>query len=166
MVTPAARKPVARHLIDAFKLSERVACKLASVSRTAFGYCHKTKPDSILRTRLKELASRYPRYEYLMLHGLLKSEGLIVNRKHTYRLYTEEKLQVRTKKRKKLTRPSQPLEVSTAPDLRWSMDFVSDQLSYSRRFIVLNMVDDYSSKMASQLVSVSISGRQVARFLN
>ena len=166
MVTPAARKPVARHLIDAFKLSERVACKLAGVSRTAFRYCHKTKPDSDLRARLKELASQYPRYGYLMLHGLLKGEGLVVNRKHTYRLYTEERLQVRTKKRKKLTRPRQPLEVPTAPDQRWSMDFVSDQLSNGRRFRVLNVVDDYSREMVGQLVSVSISGRQVARFLS
>ena len=137
MVTPAARKPVARHLIEAFKLSERVACKLAGVSRTAFRYCHKTKPDSAVRARLKALASQYPRCGYLMLHGLLKGEGLVVNRKHTYRLYTEEALQVRTKKRKKLTRPRQPIEESSAPNQRWSMDFVS----------------------------VSISGRQVARFL-
>ena len=54
-----------------------------------------------IRTRLKELAAQYPRYGYLMLHGLLKGEGLVVNRKHTYRLYTEEALQVRTKKAEK-----------------------------------------------------------------
>ena len=100
-----------------------------------------------------------------MLHGLLKSEGLVVNRKHTYRLYTEEALQVRTKKRKKLTRPRQPTEVPSAPNQRWSTDFVSDQLSSGRRFRVLNVVDDFSIEMVGQLVSVSISGRQVARFL-
>ena len=104
MVTPAARKPVARYLIDEFKLSQRVACKLAGVSRTGFRYCQKDKSDDSVRLRLKELASQYPRYGYLMLHGLLKGKGLVVNRKHTYRLYTEEALQVRTKKRKKLTR--------------------------------------------------------------
>ena len=79
------------------------------------------------------------------------------NRKRTYRLYTEEGLQVRTKKRKKLTRPRQPIEVPTAPNQRWSMDFVSDQLSNGRRFRVLNVVDDYSRKMVGQLVQVSIS---------
>ena len=166
MVKPAARKLVARHLIEVFKLSERVACRLAGVSRTAFRYQHRVKVDAPVRRRLKELASRYPRYGYLMLHGLLKGEGLVTNRKHTYRLYTEEALQVRTKKRKKLTRPSQPMEVPTAPNQRWSMDFVSDQLSNGRRFRVLNVVDDYSREMVGQLVSVSISGRQVARFLD
>jgi hypothetical protein len=65
-----------------------------------------------VRVRLKELASQYPRYGYLMLHSLLKGEGLVVNRKHAYRLYTEEALQVRTKKSKKMTRPRQPLKES------------------------------------------------------
>ena len=40
------------------------------------------------------------------------------------------------------------------------------ELSNGRRFRVLNMVDDYSREMVGQLASVSISGRQVARFLN
>ena len=166
MVKPAERKPVARHLIEIFKLSERVACKLAGVSRTAFRYQPRTKTDNGLRARLKALATQYPRYGYLMLHGLLRGEGLVKNRKHTYRIYTEEGLQVRTKKRNKLTRPRQPMEVPTAPNQRWSMDFVSDQLSSGRRFRVLNVVDDYSREMVGQLVSVSISGRQVARFLD
>lgn len=55
-----------------------------------------------------------PRYGYLMLHGLLRGEGRVQNRKRTYRLYIEEGLQVRTKKRKKLTQSKQPMEVPTA----------------------------------------------------
>lgn len=49
---------------------------------------------------------------------------------------------------------------------RWSMDFVSDQLSNGRRFRVLNLLDDYSREVIDQLVSFSISGQQVARFLD
>lgn len=48
---------------------------------------------------------------------------------------------------------------------RWSMDFVSDQLASGRRFRVLNVVDDFSREVIGQLVSVSISGQQVARYL-
>ena len=166
MVTPAARKPVVQHLIDAFRLSERVACKLAGLSRTAFRYKPKTSADSSLRKRLKALATQYPRYGYLMLYGVLRGEGWVKNRKRTYRLYTEEGLQVRTKKRKQLTRPRQPIEMPTAPNQRWSMDFVSDQLSNGRRFRVLNVVDDYSREMVGQLVQVAFSGRQVARSLS
>jgi putative transposase len=148
-----------------FQLSERAACLLVGISRTAYRYHRKVKSDNAARAQLKLLAARYPRYGYLMLHGLLKAQGLVINKKHTYRLYTEERLQVRTKKRKKLTRPKQPLEVPSSPNQRWSMDFVSEQLNNGRRFRVLNVVDDFSREMVGQLVSVSITGRQVARFL-
>ncbi|WP_238583432.1 IS3 family transposase, partial [Legionella israelensis] len=166
VVTPAERKPIAQHLILRFKLSERVACRLTGLSRTMFRYQPRSRADDVVRARLRALATQYPAYGYLLLHGLLKAEGLVINKKHTYRLYTEEGLQVRTKKRKKLTRPRQPIELPTAPNQRWSMDFVSDQLSNGRRFRVLNVVDDFSREMVGQLVSTSISGRQVARFLD
>jgi putative transposase len=166
VVTPAAKKPLVEYLVSHFQLSERVACQLASLSRTAFRYQPKAQTDDVARARLKTLAMQYPAYGYRLLHELLKAEGLVINKKHTYRLYTEEKLQVRTKKRKKLARPRQPMEVPTAPNQRWSMDFVCDQLSNNRRFRVLNVVDDYSREVLGQLVSVSISGRQVARFLD
>ncbi len=120
----------------------------------------------MLRNRLKVLAAEYSRYGYLMLHGLLKGEGLVINKKHTYRLYTEEGLRVRTKKRKKLIRPRVPMELPTSVSQRWSMDFVSDQLSTGRRFRVFNIVDDYSREMVGHLVSITISGARVARFLN
>lgn len=49
---------------------------------------------------------------------------------------------------------------------RWSMDFVADQLSNGRRFRILNIIDEYSRELVGQLVSTSISGQQVARFLD
>ncbi|ODS24523.1 hypothetical protein AB835_03540 [Candidatus Endobugula sertula] len=79
-----------------------------------------------------------------MLHNLLKQEGLVVNKKRTYRLYTTEDLQVRTKKRKKLTRPRLVMDLPNQANQRWSMDFVADQLSNGRRFRILNTVGDYS----------------------
>jgi Transposase and inactivated derivatives len=166
VVKPASKKPIVARLVEYFHLSERAACNLVGLSRTAYRYKSKLKGDQALRERLKTLAVQHSRYGYLLLHGLLKAEGLVVNKKRTYRIYTEEGLQVRTKKRKKLQRPRLPMEVPTAPNQRWSMDFVSDQLSDGRRFRVLNVVDDYSREMVGQLVSVSISGRRVARFLN
>jgi putative transposase len=150
---------------NAFNLSERCACKLVGLSRT--GYRHVAKPsnDKPLRQRLRELAAQYPRYGYLMLHSFVKQEGLVTNKKRTYRLYTGEGLQVRTKKRKKLTRPRMPMMVPIGRNIRWSMDFVSDQLSNGRRFRILNVVDDYSREVIGQIAAFSISGKHVARFL-
>jgi putative transposase len=166
VVKPSARKAVARELIHSHNLSERSACRLVKVSRSGYRYQPRLNTDEKVRRRLKKLAAQYPRYGYLMLHSLLKSEGLVVNKKRTYRLYTEEALQVRTKKRKKLQRPLLPMEVPMNINERWSMDFVADQLSTGRRFRILNVVDEYSREVVGQLVSTSISGVQVSRYLD
>ena len=103
MVRPADKKQVVLHLKTVFKLSERTACELVGISRTAYRYQTKKKgKDIVIRTQLKRLAAAYPRYGYLLLHNILKGDGLVINKKKTYRIYREENLQVRTKKRKKL----------------------------------------------------------------
>ena len=163
---PAGKKRVVTHMKEQHHLSERAACQLVGFSRSGYRYQAKPGADDKLRQRLNELAIQYPRYGYLILHSLLKQEGLVMNKKRTYRLYTAMGLQVRTKKRKKLTRPRRPLSVPTAQDIRWSMDLVSDQLSNGRRFRVLNVVDDYTRELVGQLTTFSISGKQVAQFLN
>lgn len=145
--------------------SERRACELMEIHRSVFRY--KTcRDDSVLRQRLKALATEYPRYGYTLLHGMLAAEKVVVNAKRTYRIYREEKLQVRTKRRKRLAnRPRVEMAVPDAPNQRWSMDFVSDQLATGRRFRVLNIVDDYTRECVLQLVDFSIAGERVARSL-
>ena len=148
------------------RISERRACQIVKLHRSVARYQSiRQTDDSRLRARMKVLAERYPRYGYLMLHQFLKREGLVVNRKRTYRIYTELGLQVRTKKRKKLTRPRIPMLTPTRKNERWSIDFMSDQLACGRRFRVLNIVDDYSRECVGQLVETSISGHRLVRFL-
>lgn len=162
MVTPANKKKAVNHLKAAFNLSKRPACQLVGLSRTAYRYQTVDSGDEVIITRLKELAQIYPRYGYLMLHSFLKLEGLVVNSKRTYRLYSQLGLQIRTKKRGKRTRPRLAVEIPSKINQRWSMGFVSDQLANGRRFRELNVVDDYSRELVGQLVSVSISDQQVA----
>ena len=166
MVAPAARRRGVEYLMTVNQFSQRRACRLVNLSRAVMHYKCRPKNERHLRERLKVLAERYPRYGYLLLHGLLKQEGLVVNRKRTYRLYTGMGLQVRTKKRKKLVRPRIPMAVPSRPNERWSLDFVSDQLSDGRRFRILNIVDDYSRECVHQVIDTSISGERVTRELN
>ena len=147
-------------------MSQRRACRLANLSRKAASYQAKRRNDQVLSDRLKVLGEQYPRYGYLMLHALLKTEGLVVNRKRTYRLYTALGMQVRTKRRKKLVRPRIPMAVPTQTNERWSLDFVHDQLTDGRRIRILNIVDDFSRTCVGQLVDMSISGFRVARYLD
>lgn len=163
---PAQRRGIVSYLQSAYLMSQRRACRLASLSRKAASYQPVPKNDDALIARLKALGEQYPRYGYLMLHAMLNNEGLVVNRKRTYRVYTELGMQVRTKRRKKLVRPRIPMAVPSRINERWSLDFVHDQLADGRRIRILNIVDDYSRACVGQLVDTSISGARVARYLD
>ncbi len=153
---PSAKRQVVGFLQKQYRLSQLTACRLAGISRQAMRYKPVKTNDDAIKTRLKQLGEQYPRYGYLLLHAMLKSEGLVVNRKKTYRIYTELGMQVRTKKRKKLVRPRVPMAVPSKSNERGSLDFVSDQLANGRRFRVLNIVDDYSRACVGQLMDTSI----------
>ncbi len=154
-------------LMNELGLSERRSCRIVGLSRSVQQYLPAPKNDEAVVGRLKELASENRRYGYLRLHAMLRREGLVANRKRTYRLYIEQGLQVRMKKRRKLPRRDRIApQVPERPMQRWSLDFVSDQLADCRRFRVLNIVDDHSRICPGQIVDVSISGARVARHLD
>ena len=90
-------------------MSQRRACRLAQISAKAIRYVAKPNGDEALIARLKSLGEQYPRYGYLMLHAMMRSEGLVRNRKRTYRIYSDLGMQVRTRRRKKLIRPRIPM---------------------------------------------------------
>ncbi len=164
-MTASQRRQAVDHL-KSRQVSERRACRIVGFSRSAMWRKLEGRNDHELRSRLKALAEQYPRYGYPTLHDMLKAQGHVINPKRTYRIYREEGLQVRTKQRKKLTRPRIPMAIPDAVNQRWSMDFVSDQLAPGRRFRVLNIVDDFSRESVAQIVDFSISGARVARELD
>lgn len=165
-MTSTQRRRAVEHLKNR-RISERRACQLVGFSRSAAWYQPKGRDDAALRARLRTLAEKYPRYGYPTLHSMLRIEGLARNRKRTYRLYREEGLQVRTKRRKKLNRPRIPMVVPDQVNERWSMDFGSDQLANGRRLRVLNVVDDFITReCVLKVVDFSISGERVARALD
>jgi putative transposase len=94
-VTPAARRRALDHLRAAHRCSERRACGLVGLARSVARYRSRRRDDAELRARLRELAGQHRRFGYLRLHALLRREGLVINRKKTYRLYQAEGLAVR-----------------------------------------------------------------------
>ena len=154
-------------LMTKMGLSERRACRLAGLARSVNQYRLSGRDDGPVLERLRTLASENRRYGYLRLHAVLKREGLVQNPKRTYRLYRQEGLQVRTKKRRKLPRRDRiAAQIPTRPMRRWSLDFIHDQLADYRRFRVLNIIDDHSKVCPGQIVDISISGARVARYLD
>lgn len=98
----------------------------------------------------------------------MRREGFKVNWKLVYRVYREEKLSLRVRKRRRIASLVRvPMDVPKRPNLRWSMDFVSDQLgSTGRRFRCLTIVDDFTRECLAIEVDTSLPGDRVARVLD
>ena len=120
-----------------------------------------------MRTRLKELAAVRRRFGYRRLHVLLRREGWEVNHKKVYRIYTEERLQVRRRRRKRISRTERrPMIAVNAVNQRWSIDFQHDVTAKGQRFRTLNMVDDFSRESLIIEVDTSLTGERVTRVLD
>ena len=167
MVTPVAKREAAAHLQKAFDVSERRACSVLEADRTSVRYRSLRPDDTSLRVRLRELAAIRRRFGYRRLHVLLTREGLAMNHKKLRRLYREERLQVRRRSgRKRALGTRAPMAVPQGPNQRWSLDFLSDQLSDGRKFRILAVVDDFTRECLALVADTSLSGGRVARELD
>lgn len=155
-------------IIGRFGLSIRRGCRIIGLSRTSFGYRPKQDAeDEVIRNRLKELAQQRRRFGCARLHVMLRREGLMINHKRTERIYRQEGLSLRIRRRKKMASAAR-LELPRArrPNERWSMDFMSDNLSSGRRLRLLTIVDDYSRLCHRIEVDTSIGGARITDILN
>jgi putative transposase len=98
---------------------------------------------------------------------MLRREGFKINHKRTERIYKEEKLSLRVKRRKKMAATLR-VEVPrpTHPNHIWSMDFLRDGLSDGRKLKVLPIIDEYTKKSFRIEADTSINGARVVRTLN
>jgi putative transposase len=167
VVTPAGKRKAVAHLRDAFGMSERRACKAIGCCRMTMRYKTTRADDAALRQRMKAIAHERRRFGYRRLHVLLKREGYMINHKKLFRLYREEKLAVRRRGgRKRAIGTRAPMMAPMAPNDRWSLDFVSDQLTDGRRFRILTVVDDCTRECLALVADTSLSGARVARELD
>lgn len=150
-----------------FGLSQRRFCRLTGWNRSSLQHQPAGRDDSALRQRLRHWAALKPRWGSPILHDVLKAEGLVQNHKRTERLYREEGLSLRRKLRRKLPAITRvPLPRPTAPNQRWSMDFIHDQLANGRRFRCLTLVDDFTRQCLALHVDTSIGGTAVVAVLD
>lgn len=91
----------------------------------------------------------------------------MVNRKRIYRLYLEEGLQVRMKKRQKCASHVRlSLPEACGVDDRWGMDFVADTLVSGHRFRILTIVDLHSRECIALVADTSLRAEHVVATLD
>ncbi len=139
---------MARYLTAHYPVSIRQACQLSRFSRAAYyREPQRGRKDEALRLKIRDLARSRVRYGEKRIQVLLKREGIHVNHKRVHRLYCLEGLQIKAKRPRRHVSAShrQPPRVwASAPDVAWSMDFVSDQTQCGRRFRALTVVDVFT----------------------
>ncbi len=116
---------------------------------------HPRREDGPLRTRLRELATEHPRWGAPLLTWALQREGWADNHKRIERVYRQDGLAVRQRRRKKLTRPRAPHTPALAPNVRWSMDFLRDTLASGRVVRIFAVVDDCTREALCLAVDTS-----------
>lgn len=172
MVSPQARREAVKLFRAAAECSERHACGQLEVLRAMFRYRPRERrfaeANDRLRVRLRELAEERRRWGYRRLHVLLEREGWAVNSKRVYRIYVEEKLVVRKRKRRRRI-CAQARVLLAAPVKKnetWTMDFFQDALSSGRKVRTLSIEDAYTREMLAIEVDTSLPALRVVRVLD
>jgi putative transposase len=173
VVGPQAKREAVRVAESEGRLSERRACGLIGIARGSVRYRRRQRNEEQLRTHMKELAAKRPRFGYRRLYILLRREknedGTMrwkMNHKRVYRLYREEGLAMRRKTRKWLrSEARRPLELPQRANQVWTMDFTHDSMVNGRKFRTLNLMDGYTREALAIEVDTSLPGSRVVRVL-
>jgi len=138
------------------------------ISQNSKRYQPVEQPENQLVTeRLISLSARWKRFGYRRLHIMLLREGFHLNHKRIYRLYKEAGLVLQKRsKKKKYEKRGMPERTATTPNVRWSMDFVSDRTRGGAHLRILTVIDEVTRECLALEVDNSLTGRRVAAVLN
>jgi len=149
------------------ELSQRRACGLIGMTRRGFRCTPAEDRNRELRQRLRELAEQRRRWGCPKLYIILRREGWRANHKRIERLYREEglSLKLRRRRRKRLSHLRVPRERPVAANQTWAVDFIHDSLSSGRRFRAFAVLDEWSRESLAIEVDLSLPGERVTRVL-
>lgn len=148
-------------------MSERRACRLMGQHRSTHRYISVRPPDDDVRLRLRELAAVRPRYGYRRLHVLLQREGIVLGVDRLRRIYGEEGLVLRSKRKpKRASQVRVPLGAPTQPGKHWCMDFMHDRLADGRSYRTFNVIDVFSRQCLRVLVGTGFRSADVIAALD
>ena len=148
-------------------VSERRALALVRMSASSLRYTPAPDTNAALRARIVALAHQHRRYGAGMIYLKLRQAGALVNHKRVERLYTEARLQVRRRRRKKIpVADRQPLIRPQAPNEVWSADFVFDRTADGRVVKCLTVVDDATTEAVAIVPARTLGGLPVTSVLD
>ncbi len=163
MVSPQAKRDVVEFLIENKKLKADRALKLVGLQTSTYYYKKAfQKDDEPLVQKLIELSQKRVRWGFPRILNLMRRQGVLDNHKRVYRLYCKANLQLQKRpKKKKQIHLRLVLDQVTRPNQRWSMDFVSDEVSSGKKFRCFNVVDDFTHECVLIKVDTSLKSEKL-----
>lgn len=144
--------------------SQRKACALVRTARSTVRYVRRERDDeAALRKRIRRLSTKHKRYGCRRIAAMLKREGWQVNKKRVHRLWKEEGLQRKRKRKPKRARgPSAGLPTKAEyPNHVWTYDFIEDRTERGGKLRMLCILDEFTRECLAIRVGRSIGARQV-----
>lgn len=149
-------------------VSQRRACRLLSVARSALGYVSRlAQRDAPVLEAMQELARQYPRYGYRRVQVFLGRQGFAMSADRAYRLWRQAGLQVPRRKvrRRAASGRPRPTPASGANQV-WAYDFVFDRCANGQQLKCLTVVDEWTRECLAIEVAATIRSSQVIDVLS
>lgn len=138
-----------------------------TLSSSVYYYRSCKKPDDEIIAQLSLLADNHPRWGFWMMYHRLRKVGYNWNHKRVYRVYSSMRLNLRSKRKKRLpSRVKSPIVRPLFPNVTWSLDFMHDTLSSRKSVRSFNIIDDFNREVLSITVDSSISSFRIIRELD
>lgn len=152
------------------QVSERMACRLAGLSRSAYrrplNGDTATDPDRALRDWLRAYAKKHPRWGYRRAYHDARAEGWTVNHKKIQRLWREEGLRVPQRhRRKRVGSSTLDAPAASAPNVVWAVDFQFDADEQGRPIKICSIVDEHTRECIGGIVDRSITADKLTAHL-
>ena len=143
---------------ETHKVSIRKACSYFELSYSVMYYKKRTNSqDDLIREELRLLAEQEQTWGFWLMRYRLKNMGFWWNHKRIYRIYTSMKLNLRSKRKKRLpARVKEPLLRPIYPNVTWSMDFMHDTLEDGKKVRSLNVMDDFNREVLQLSIDTSL----------
>src|SRR5690606_11980549 len=164
---PAEKREVVGYIKEVHKGSVRQACSLVGIHQSVYYYQPKPRADEPIRDQLGIMAELHNCWSFWMMCHLLRRLQFKDNHKRVYRIYTEMKLNLRRKHKKRLpSRILNPLVQPLHHNLTWSMDFMHDGLFQGKTFRSFNVIDDFNREVLTIAIDTSLTSERVIRELD
>ncbi|MGW0361872.1 IS3 family transposase [Micrococcus luteus] len=170
LLSPDRRRAAVDHLKRKLRVSERMACRLVGLSRSAYRRPLKgdtvADPDRAFREWLRAWAKDHPRYGYRRAYHDARAEGWVVNHKKIQRLWRDEGLRVpQRRRRKRVGSSTVDAPMADAPNVVWAVDFQFDADEHGRPIKICSIVDEHTRECIGGLVERSITADRLTAHL-